>query len=251
MKDAAENELQNASFASNVNDNSFNEAESTAYKLKLYLIGDAKGIFQTLGRSGYDSSYCMFCKCRPKTWKEKHAITSGNHSSTCVIAEKWSVNAINEVALEQNQKDASGMSYVSVGVRTFPLFKFTPIDRVLPPLLHLLLGLGNDIYSKFKEWVSIRIERKSNELIEAQNMSFLTEVRCDEALLLHDDYKKEVQGLVQKRIEILAKLKERGRSRESKNILKEEKSAIMSETSTKMALRDESEIALKVKKRTF
>ena len=82
-------------------------------------------------------------------------------------------------------------------------------------------------------------------------MSFLTEVRCDEALLLCDDYKKEVQGLVQKRIEIVAKLKERGRSRESKNILKEEKSAIMSETSTKMALRDESEIALNVKKKTF
>lgn len=65
-------------------------------------------------------------------------------------AEKWSINDINAVALEQNKKDENGISHVSVGVKTFYLLKFISINQALPPLLYLLLVLGNGICSKFK-----------------------------------------------------------------------------------------------------
>ena len=37
--------------------------------IKFYTIGDLKALFQVLGRDGYDSSYCLYCKCKSKSWK--------------------------------------------------------------------------------------------------------------------------------------------------------------------------------------
>ena len=37
--------------------------------IKFFLMGDVKGLFQLAGRNGYDSKYCLFCKCRPTIWK--------------------------------------------------------------------------------------------------------------------------------------------------------------------------------------
>ena len=128
-------------------------------------------------------------------------------------AEKWTILDLTSVALDQNQKESSGVSFVSFGVRTFPLIAFVPMTRFMPPLLHLLLGLGNDACSKFKEFISARIEIKSNAEIEDQNMTFLTEIGYDEALIAWDDLKKEVLGLVQERIEVNSKLKQRGTTR--------------------------------------
>ena len=55
--------------------------------------------------------------------------------------------------------------------------------------MRLLLGLGNYVYSNFKNF----IEKKSNEEIEAQEMSFIAEISHDEALVLLEDLKKEVE----------------------------------------------------------
>ena len=131
------------------------------YKVEFYLIGDTKGLFQLLGRSGFDSSYCLFCQSRPKTWKELCGNRSSNYELTCVRANAWTIEEINEVALTQFQKMSSGQTFASVGVRGCVSIKNMPINRVLPPMLHLLLGLGNDICSHFKSFLSERIEQLS------------------------------------------------------------------------------------------
>ena len=153
------------------------------------------------------------------------------------------------LTLDQNQKESSVASFVSVGVRTFPLIDFIPMTRVMPPLLHLLLGLGNDTCSKFKEFISARIEIKSNAEIEDQNTTFLTEIGYDEALIAWDDLKKEVLGLVQERIEVNSKLKQRGTTREYKQNLRNEKEEIMAKIILKTADRDNAEKGMEEKRR--
>ena len=59
------------------------------YHVKLFLIGDLKGLFQIVGRNGHDSSYCLWCKCRPKDWKNGH-----KESGACMDAEKWTTQKI-------------------------------------------------------------------------------------------------------------------------------------------------------------
>ena len=76
-------DLKEVAFSSNMSNISF--------LIKFYLIGDTKGLFQMLGRSGHDSCYCLLCQCRPKTWKSTYDASSGSHAATCVNAEKWKI----------------------------------------------------------------------------------------------------------------------------------------------------------------
>ena len=87
-------------------------------------------------------------------------------------------------------------------------------------MLHAILGLGNDVNSKFKEFIQERSEKVSEEELAATNMTLLAEINHDEGLLKHDDLKNEVAVLTAERIEINAKLKGKGKSREWKTALK-------------------------------
>ena len=71
------------------------------------------------------------------------------------------------------------------------MFMCMPVHRVFLPLLHLLLGLVNDLCSKFKDQAYSRIERQSQEEIEAQNMPFVVELMFDEVLIKLDYLKNE------------------------------------------------------------
>ena len=204
--------------------------------MKFFLIGDLKSLFQTLGRAGYDSSYCLFCKCRPKEWK------SGYESSKNYIgAEKWTISRINEVALDQFQKQSSGTPYGSVGIRGYTLLSCIPLTRVLPPILHLLLGLGNDVYSKFKDFLQIRIEKISGKESEARDMTLLAEIQHDAALIQFDDLKKEVNNFIQHRIAVNADLKDRNLPTELKQQLLQQKVQLLAIIKDKTTQRNEAE----------
>ena len=127
------------------------------------------------------------------------------------------------IAIEQNQKTNAGTSFYSIGVRYAPVLDVTPLKRHLPPLLHLLLGLGNDLCSKFKDWIAQRIELIREEEKEAQNRSLIAEIKHDESLVKFVDVKKELIVLKNKRIDINRKLKTRKESSECKKALNEEK----------------------------
>ena len=78
-------ELRNISYATTTSTDAF---PSGTYLLKFCIVGDAKGTFQLVGRSGFYSSPCIFCKYTPKEWKSKHIIRSGECISTCVQKDK-------------------------------------------------------------------------------------------------------------------------------------------------------------------
>ena len=93
--------------------------------------------------------------------------------------------------------------------------------RALPPILYILLGVGNDVYSKFKEYVQTRIEEISQGEIEALNMSLIAEIKQDELLITNDDLSTELSKCIQQRINLNARLKSRSLSHEDRNSLKE------------------------------
>ena len=61
-----------------------------------------------------------------------------------------------EIAAEVNHPNFKGDS--KMGVKGSPLFEFIPLHHFLPPLLHILIGIWNDIRDKFREIVSEMIE---------------------------------------------------------------------------------------------
>ena len=109
-----------------------------------------------------------------------------------------------------------------MGIRGYPLLQCVPVKRALPPILHLLLGLGNDIYSKFKEYISVRIEKLTKAELEAQNMTLLSEIKIDQCLIAIDDIKSELNELVQRRITINSNLRQRGLTSTEKLVMRNE-----------------------------
>lgn len=80
-------QFRNVAFSSNEN-NSLLVANNETHLMNFFLIRDTKGVFQLIGRSGCDSSYCVLCKCRLKIWKELYSASSGTYAETCTNAEK-------------------------------------------------------------------------------------------------------------------------------------------------------------------
>ena len=117
----------------------------------------------------------MFCKCRSTVWKDSHKLSNkyGNE-------EKWIIAELNRIALDQFQKESRGIEHASTGERSYPLFTCIPVPRFLPPMLYTILGIGNGTYSNFKEFITERIEKTSEEELAATNMTLLDEINHDE-----------------------------------------------------------------------
>ena len=71
--------------------------DSTKHHIKLFLIGDLKGLFQIIGRIGFDSSYCLYCNCRPKTWNELCNRSNGPAPSTLWTLEDIKLLPLNKI----------------------------------------------------------------------------------------------------------------------------------------------------------
>ena len=68
----------------------------------------------------------------------------------------WSWSSLEKTAAEVKHPNFKGDS--KLGVKCSPLWKFIPLKNFLPPLLHILIGIWNDIWDKFWEIVSECIE---------------------------------------------------------------------------------------------
>ncbi len=112
-------------------------------KLELYVNGDYKFLFMMAGRSGYCGGYCLYCRLRQSEWKRLHKTLD---RTDCGV-EEWTIEALCQIALEQEQQAGRGETFRSVGVREAPVWPFISIRRMLMPILHELLGLGNDLMS--------------------------------------------------------------------------------------------------------
>jgi hypothetical protein len=99
-------------------------------------MGDWKFLCMMVGRLGYSGGYCMY-----------DSEQNGCHCG----AEEWDMAKLDGVALQQLNNEADKEKYKSKGIIIFPCWEWLLLDQVLIPILHDLLGLGNDLVSSTKE----------------------------------------------------------------------------------------------------
>ena len=153
--------------------NQSGKASSIDLKVDLYLISDLKFLFTMMGRDGFSGNYCLYCRQKASEWKEKHV-------NTCQInckADDWTIVKLSEQSLLMQQGNAEAKGQ---GLKEPPLWNFLPFINILVPILHILLGLGNDVLAKFWDWVDERMEIKSDDLIQARNCHIMAEIALDE-----------------------------------------------------------------------
>jgi hypothetical protein len=119
------------------------EEDDDAIPMKFYLIGDLKFIFMMLGRSGFLGSYCLYCELKQAQKKKKHIELNSIYCG----ANEWTIEKLASSFLLGAQPDANAR--FPEGQKESPIWDFIPIQNVIVPLLHILLGLSNDALLHF------------------------------------------------------------------------------------------------------
>ena len=166
-------------------------------ELNYYLFGDLKFLFMMMGRSGYEGSYCLYCHLKSKEWKRVHEEENKIHCG----AEKWKVSDLVNAFLPRS--DEVEVSVEPKGQKESPLWTFIPIENCIIPLLHILLGLGNNIIDHFwSKWFDERVETLTSEEITARHMALLAEIAFDDNEEKLNDEVQQVSQLKEIRDEI-------------------------------------------------
>jgi hypothetical protein len=165
-------------------------------KLELYVNGDYKFLFMMAGRSGYCGGYYLYCRLRQLEWKHLHKTLD---STDCGV-EEWTIEALCQIALEQEQKAGRGETFQSVCVREAPVWPFISIRRMLIPILHELLGLGNDLMSNFLGYVEEGAEPLEPDEIEARNRTLLAEIEYEDDKLEVEACELDLESFVVERL---------------------------------------------------
>ena len=221
------------------------------FDMELFLIGDLKFLFMVLGRSGFCGNWCLYCMLKKSEWIKQHQEKDSIHCE----ARSWTIEELLATSLTNQQADGQVdedfEETFSKGVRDAPLWDFIPIKNVIPPTLHILLGLGNDIVSKLTEWLDNRIEKLSPDEIEARNMSLLAHISVEEASVTATIMKQEHSELVAQRVHVNKQLKGfRNLTVEEQKEFKEEKEQLVNHKIPQARLnKEDADVNLKDKKK--
>jgi hypothetical protein len=98
---------------------------------------------------------------------------------------------------------------------------------VIVPILHLLLGLGNDVLDAFWEWVAVHTEKLTPEKVEARQITMLAEITLDKKVDEEKDAKIDLEFLVLKHKSIHDNLKMRGLAPVNRAALTTDKTTIV------------------------
>ena len=127
--------------------------ERVIESITMFVTGDLAFLAMILGREGMSGHWCHICMALKKDWaKEGHS-----------TGEKWTIQKMIDMLGKGNTgTDRKGM-------KARPYWDFIPIENYIIPLLHVMIGVGNDILEHFMDQYDLNIIKLSTEENKARN----------------------------------------------------------------------------------
>lgn len=116
-------------------------------QVEQFIAGDLAWECFCLGKEGAANNWCIHCMLNSSQWSE------ANHGKGGC----WSIDKLNDIA----DSDKKGPNRMGVKRRTY--FPWIPIENYILPILHLCIGLGNDVIDYFGFLVEWRLTKLSPE----------------------------------------------------------------------------------------
>ena len=111
--------------------------------IEIYNNGDLKWLAMLLGMADMSNIWCIYCLLRKHEWMEAgHALTE---------------DQIRTIAKNLELADSAAMGTNRFGVKFKPYWPFIPILNYIVPLLHIMIGVFNDILDYFMKKVEAEI----------------------------------------------------------------------------------------------
>jgi hypothetical protein len=110
--------------------------------LELWMAGDLLWYSTALGKEGYDGWLCPYCTAFISNWQSK------DHK----VGNKWTVEKVMTHAGKLESGELNGKNVMErQGAKEVPLFDAADVDHYAMPVLHLTIGIVNDILDNLVE----------------------------------------------------------------------------------------------------
>ena len=166
-------------------------------QVSIYITGDLAFQANILGREAMSGQHCMMCKLVVK-------------SSTNTDSLPWTFPDLVQIG---EDLCTGGV----MGVKQKPWWPFLKFEHlVMVPLLHCMIGVGNNLLNKFCDGVNKFIENKSIRQITIQRALTNYDLIVLETVKRRDDFDLSLEGKKLKSLQ--AKVASRKRKRKNKNL---------------------------------
>ena len=138
------------------------------------MVGDLKFLSMMLGKVDFDSYWCYLCMLSHPDWQQKGYASDG---------ELWTLDKLKKQAEIAKTKDGKERK----GVREDPYFDI-PVERFIWPILHTLIGIGNNILKYLVDIVENEIQHIPPKEMQVKRKLKELEDQLEEQREVRDDW---------------------------------------------------------------
>jgi len=165
--------------------------------VSVFLTGDLAFQAMVLGRESMSGQHCMLCKLSRKEFdeykdKDKNGIP-------------WTTDALVEIGTKVGTPEQGGRPIS--GVKKPPWWPFIKMEHVMVPLLHCLIGIGNNLLDRFCDIVNEYIEKLSPAEIKLMRALTNYDIIIAETIQSRDLFDKSPEGKKMKSLQVWLKKK--------------------------------------------
>ena len=163
---------------------------NTIQSTTLYITGDIKWFCMLLGMEDMAPHYCVYCHHRAQDWKKER-----NHDK----ASDRTIESIIETVEKYNLTSKTKSNPKYRGVKSMPFWDFIPVDNYALSLLHIWMGIFNDIDRWFMEQVHLLMGCSERERDLRKELPLLI-AKKNELLASFKAFEESEQGKLYKRL---------------------------------------------------
>ena len=149
-------------------------------RVRLYVTGDLAFYAMALGRESMSGHWCYLCKL------SRTQYTSMLHNN----GEMWTMATLKEFGTHIKNKRGKA----DQGVKQPPWWDFIELENFVVPLLHTLIGIGNDLLESFREWVNEEIENWNQQEYRTRKAISTAEHKIIDELAARDEWDASPDG---------------------------------------------------------
>ena len=149
----------------------------------VFLTGDIAFLNLILGKEDFNGDWCYLCDLYKSKWQSK-CHEDGNH---------WTLERLCIQARKVKEENLKGTK--RHGVREEPYFKI-PVERVIWPVLHTLIGIGNNILQNLVDFIDNDIESLPFKEIRLRESLGDIDERIHYATTQRDQWDESENGLI-------------------------------------------------------
>jgi hypothetical protein len=146
-----------------------NEYFNQGIPIRVYLAGDLAWVNDALGKTNMAGNWCPYCRIN------KTSRSTPSHPR----ADPWTLQSMHQhlLYLQGEQAPRIPTPQDVMGIVRAPLISHIPIDNLVPPVLHMEIGMINNVMKLVEGWIHVLFDPAPSVDLEAARLATVDALR--------------------------------------------------------------------------